>query len=303
MSKVLTYAQLVRLPNVFTAFADICLGILASTASSSFNDTGSWWLQAACTLLASGCLYSAGMVWNDYFDLQLDRRERPSRPLPSGRITRSAAARLGVILLAAGLLLAALAGILAPAWDPSSLLLATALTGMILLYDGWLKRTWAGPLGMGGCRFLNVLLGLALSAILVSGLHLAAIVGIYIVGVTWFARTEAVQSRRWELAGATGVVLAALLLALPLPLWVPRGDSSPMFVYLLVTLGFYVGLPMWNAFHEPSPTHVQRAVKVAILGLVVLDAALATVFAGALGLVILLLLVPAMLLGQWIYST
>ena len=45
------------------------------------------------------------------------------------------------------------------------------------------------------------------------------------------------------------------------------------------------------------------AVKRAILGLVVLDAVLATAFVGLPGLAILLLLPPAMLLGKWVYST
>ena len=50
-------------------------------------------------------------------------------------------------------------------------------------------------------------------------------------------------------------------------------------------------------------TRVQAAVKRAIMGLIVLDAVLATALAGTVGLVILLLLVPALYLGRWIYST
>ena len=38
------------------------------------------WLSFGLLLLASGCLYSAGMVWNDYFD----RRTRsPGTSVPS----------------------------------------------------------------------------------------------------------------------------------------------------------------------------------------------------------------------------
>ena len=37
--------------------------------------------------MASTLLYWSGMVWNDYFDLEQDRKERPGRPLASGRIT------------------------------------------------------------------------------------------------------------------------------------------------------------------------------------------------------------------------
>jgi 4-hydroxybenzoate polyprenyltransferase len=135
------------------------------------------------------------------------------------------------------------------------------------------------------------------------GLHLAAVVGIYIVGVTWFARTEARVSNQTVLTLAAGVMLAGLVLALPVPAWVAAGTSSPLFPYLLVALGFLVGIPVCRAITEPAPKHVQAAVKRAIMGLVVLDAVLATALAGSVGLLILALLLPALYLGRWIYST
>src|SRR5262245_59540417 len=137
-----TYAQLVRLPNVFTAMADICLGALAA------GTLPGRWLPFGLLLLASACLYCGGMVWNDCFDLEQDRRERPFRPLPSGRVTPRDAALFGTGLLAAGMLFALLAGWslggASGRWSP--VLLAGLLVGAILLYDGWLKWTWAGPL-------------------------------------------------------------------------------------------------------------------------------------------------------------
>jgi 4-hydroxybenzoate polyprenyltransferase len=128
-------------------------------------------------------------------------------------------------------------------------------------------------------------------------------VGIYIVGVTWFARTEARHSRKSVLAAAAAVMLGALPLALPVPLWFPPGTSSLLFPYLLVALGFVVGLPVCRAIEQPSPANVQAAVKRSIFGLVVLDATLATALAGLTGLILLVLLLPATYLGRWIYST
>jgi 4-hydroxybenzoate polyprenyltransferase len=306
MKRWLAYAQLVRLPNVFTAFADIGLGVLASGGGS-----GLWWVAAGLLFLASGCLYSGGMVWNDYFDLDQDRRERPFRPLPSGRVTRKAAFWLGTGLLASGLLATSAFGVIdAPkGWAP--LVLAACLAVAILLYDGWLKRTWAGPLAMGTCRFLNVLLGWSLAAAAgwpwAVGFHLALVVGLYIIGVTWFARTEARTSRKALLAGAAGFLLLALLVAVPVPTGaagaVPWQATSPLFIYLLVGLGFLVGWPVRRALARPAPERVQAAVKRAILGLVVLDAVLATALVGGVGLVLLILLLPALYLGRWLYST
>jgi 4-hydroxybenzoate polyprenyltransferase len=294
------YAQLVRLPNVFTAFADICLGALAAHIMPEK------WLPFLLLLLASGCLYCAGMVWNDFFDIDQDRKERPFRPIPSGRVPRERAGRLGAGLLLMGVGLATLAGVSVSEWNWLPATLALALVAAILLYDAWLKRTWAGPLGMGSCRFLNVLLGLSIAPDGATpwSFHLAAVVGLYIVGVTWFARTEARLSKQSTLAGAALVMLAALLLALPLPLWLqPPETSSPLFPYLLAGLGLFVGIPAGEAVARPAPAPVQAAVKRAVMGLVVLDAALATALAGAQGLAILLLLVPALYLGRWLYST
>src|SRR2546423_1408094 len=132
MSRVRAYAQLVRLPNVFTALADICLGAVAGAAVGG-PAAGAWWPRSAWLLGSSACLYGAGMVWNDYFDLEQDRKERPFRPLPSGRIRPAAAARLGAALLAAGLALAAASGWTGGGFDRTPALLAVALAAAVLL--------------------------------------------------------------------------------------------------------------------------------------------------------------------------
>jgi 4-hydroxybenzoate polyprenyltransferase len=304
MSRLRAYAQLVRLPNVFTAVADVALGALVTGALPQHA------APFALLLAASACLYCGGMVWNDFFDVAQDRRERPFRPIPSGRVARRAAGWLGAGLLAAGWLMAALAGRLQTSgWASPAAGIAGALVAAILLYDGWLKRTWAGPLAMGACRFLNVLLGVSLAPQPHPslGVYLAAVVGVYIVGVTWFARTEARESGRRDLLGAAALMLAALALAVPLPAllaespW-PRGDAL-LYPYLLVAFGFGVGVPVCRAIGDPSPGRVQRAVKAGVLGLIVLDAVLATAAVGPAGLGLAVLLAPALLLGRRLYTT
>jgi 4-hydroxybenzoate polyprenyltransferase len=302
------YAQLVRLPNVFTALADIGLAGLASGALTPDAPPAVW--QKFCfLLLSSACLYCGGMVWNDIFDLEQDKQERPFRPLPSGKVPRARAIRFGMLLLALGIIFASLAG-----WDGNRMrwtapVLAGILAAIILLYDGVLKRTWLGPVGMGTCRFLNVLLGLSIGGWPFSswGIGLALAVGVYIAGVTWFARTEALTSNREMLTWAALVMMAGLLLALPLPVLAEKRlapvTTSFLFPYLLVGFGFGLGMPISKAIQQPSPGRVQTAVKMAVLGLVVFDAILATALVGIWGLVLLGLLPPALYLGRWFYST
>jgi hypothetical protein len=298
--RLLPYAQLLRIPNVFTAFGDVLLGTLAAGTLLTRP------LGSAALLLASGCLYCAGMVWNDYFDLAVDRKERPFRPLPSGKISTATACWLGVGLMVVGLAFAGVAG-LGESWSSEPLIIAAALVAAIIAYDGWLKQTPVGPLSMGACRLLNILLATSLTepSVLSAGhrLHLALVIGLYIVGVTWFARNEAGRSSPAHLRGSAAVMLAALLLGLAVAARRPEGEIPIAFPFLMTAFGFAIGVPVLKAIGQPEPKNVQAAIKRCILGLVVLDAVLATVYVGLWGLLIVLLLVPALALSRRVYST
>ncbi len=290
MNRMQAYAQLVRLPNLPSALADIMLGVLV-TGSLTMPAR---WPAYLLLMLASVCLYCGGMAWNDFFDLEQDRRERPDRPIPSGRIPPFHAAVCATTLVTAGVLFAFLAGMVQSARGEGNAVtptvLALMLTGAIFLYDAWLKHTVLGPLGMGACRFLNVMLGFTPKPSLLwsCGLYLAAVVGLYIVGVTWLARTEARASSRRALIGAASVMLVSLLMVLPLPTLplptIPEADaSSLLFPYLLVGLGFFVGFPVAAAIRAPTPARVQSAVKRSLMGLILLDMVLGYGLGGQYG--------------------
>jgi 4-hydroxybenzoate polyprenyltransferase len=302
MNYLRPYLQLIRLPALPTALADIALAALATRALPEQT------LPFLLLCLASACLYCGGMAFNDFFDVEQDKRERPYRPIPSGRVSRRIAGFLGGVLVAAGVVFAGLSALgHEPGSRTSPLIVAVLLVAAILSYDAWLKRMWLGPVGMGVCRFLNVLLGLTVvgAPLERAGCLLAFVVGLYIVGVTWFARTEARLSSQAALGGAAGVMLAALLLALPVPALFPSGLASPLFPYLLVALGFLIGIPIGKAIAGPTPPQVQAAVRRSLMGLVLLDAVLATAVAGTIGLLVLVLLLPILFLGRWrwLYAT
>ena len=295
-SRLLAFAQLLRLPNVFTAFADILMASCAVGTLTARTEI------VLLLLLTSGCLYLFGMVWNDICDFDEDAAKRTFRPLPSKRISIRFA-----LLLAIGLMLSGLASAgLVEGFASISFAVAGALTALIVLYDWVLKHYWIGPLAMGGCRFCNVLLGaLAFAPESMPSLpwHLAGVVGLYIVGVTWFARTEEGESRKLHLAGAATVMALAVGLAVAVPVHLPEGRVPAYYPYLLVLFGFAVGQPVIAAIRRPTSNNVQAAVKRSIFGLVLLDAILATAFVGWPGLLIVLLLIPAIALGKWVYST
>ncbi len=293
-SRLLAFAQLLRLSNVFTAFADILM------AGCAVGTIATRWDLTLLLLAASGCLYLFGMVLNDLCDYREDVLSRSFRPLPSKRIGKTMAWALAFVLLIAGLLFAFFS-------DRSSnitIAIAAILSAAIILYDSLLKHFWIGPVAMGACRFLNVLLGsLAFAEESPIPWHIAGVVGLYIVGVTWFARTEEGESRKRSLIGAAAVMALSVALAVTVPVHLPAGHAPVYFPYLLVLFGFIVGIPVVAAIRNPTPKSVQAAVKRSIFGLVLLDAILSTAFVGWPGLLIVLLLIPAILLGKWVYST
>lgn len=312
---MLAYLQLLRLPTVFTAMADIVLGYVLThryiVGPDGWDDAGKFF-----GLLASSCcLYLAGMVFNDVFDRKQDAEERPSRPIPSGRVPLSSAVVLGVVLMIAGVAAAATV-------TRVSLQVAGLLVVAILVYDGVLKRTPLAPLAMGTCRGLNVMLGASDQlfwtppGLLVRPQTAAAIgLGIYIVGVTLFARTEAKTSSRRQLLLAQNVlnsgivILAWLVCAWPVWTWPPLG-KGPIVLAMLGVIAFTLNRRALAAIFHPSPENVQPVIKLMLLSYVMLDATL--VFwkmseQGQLGAAhawaTVALLIPALLLSRFIPMT
>ncbi len=176
-----TWMELVRLPNLFTAMADVTMGFLFTHHGFAPSDGR----LLGLLLAASTSLYAAGVVLNDVFDAAIDARERPERPIPSGRVSIAAARWTGWGLLVLGVVLAVVVAAMAGVARPG--IVGALLAGGVVLYDIVLKPTPWAPLGMGLCRALNVLLGMSLLAAPWSAEHgLAAVaVGVYIAGVTW----------------------------------------------------------------------------------------------------------------------
>lgn len=278
------YLELVRPPNLFTAAADVLAGFAVATA---FSATASLPLL----LLSGVLLYGGGVALNDACDAELDARERPERPIPSGRADRTLALVLAIGLLCAGV---------ASAWmaSPTSGALALAIALGCVAYDGWAKHEpLLGPLTIGGCRALNLLLGLSAAPALISELAwLGAIPLLHVAGVTVASHGEVHGGTRPTLFFALAAVLLVLLLMIAIAGSRPEGLISLPFLalYALTVLP-----PLARAHREPSAGNVRSAVGRAVLALIVLDAALAAAYAGPpLALAIVALLPGAILLSR-----
>ena len=175
-SRRLAWAELLRLPALFTVPGDALAGAAATATTPNSR-----------TLLAIGsslCLYEAGMALNDWADQDEDAAERPHRPLPSGRIHPTAALTTACVLTGAGLALAARAG-------RPALAVAAPLAATVWAYDLTLKHTAAGPPAMAAARSLDLLLGAAATAGRIhEALPSAALLGTHTLAVTTVSRQE-----------------------------------------------------------------------------------------------------------------
>ena len=294
------YAQLVRLPNLFTAIADPLMGALFVLPVDQSPDM---WLLASVGSAAC-LLYAGGVVLNDVFDARRDERERPERPIPSGNVPREAAKLLAMGLLAAGVLVGFMAALLIGHFGPAVMVLL--LAGCIVLYDGYAKLTPFGPPVMGLCRALNVLLGMSLMTTPWQVQHwlVAAAVGVYITGISYFSRGEAQTSRRPVLVFGLAIILGGIGLLALLPLTetalVALLVAQPeRWYFLMAMLGLLIGWRFFRAVLDPEPGPVQQAVGHGILSLVLLDAAVVYAVRGMPSAVMVLaLVIPAMFLGR-----
>lgn len=301
------WAELLRISALFTVPGDALAGAAAAGAAPNRR-----------TLLAVGsslCLYEAGMVLNDWADREEDARERPHRPLPSGRVSPAAALLAATGLTAAGLALAARAG-------RPALAVAGALAGTVWAYDLGLKHTPAGPVAMAAARSLDLFLGATATAPQAHRAQ-AAIPSAVLLGAHTLAVTTV--SRRETQGGSSAAPLAALAATAVLGHHVARGTRAepasttappsprpPAGRRVAAALGLpgstpgspavasgdatrataraalcavYVATaarPLFHAALNPSPPLTQRAVGGGIRAMIPLQAALAA-RAGAVG--------------------
>ncbi len=299
---VRAWLQLVRLPNVVTAAADSLAGWLLAMGTLAHPER---WL---CLMAASMVLYASGTALNDVFDFDVDQAERPGRPLPSGQVSRRAAAWLGGLGLVVGPVLAAASGSFV------SMIVALALALFILAYDAGMKHTRVGPLFMGGCRGLNLLLGLSAAPALGGPFAWVVCVayGLFVAGITIISRSEVSGGNRGGLIlglaiqdiaflGLAGTSMARG--AFPAP--DPERPLIPLEgLLILACVALAVNVSASRAFAQPTPQFIQRHIKTSLLSLVWLHVGVVAAVRGLEpAMFVAVLWLPAFILGRWLYST
>ncbi|MDZ8183536.1 MAG: UbiA-like protein EboC [Nostoc sp. ChiSLP02] len=292
------YLELMRPANIVTAWADILVGFAASGSAIIFarvingEATLANLIPLAWLLLATTGLYGGGIVFNDVFDAELDAKERPNRAIPSGRVPLQNATLLGSILFAIGI-----AAAFQVSWLSGAI--AIFITLSTLLYNSIAKHhPFFGPLNMGLCRGSNLLLGVsAVPGIIEERWYLAVIPVIYIAAITAISQGEVRGGKK--ITGVLALVLIAIVLTAVLALGIlPEYTAIAAFPFA-VFLAIRVLPNFVKAAREPLAENIRSAVKIGVLSLIVLDATVASGFAGLYyGLAVLILLPISMKLAQ-----
>jgi len=191
--------RLLRLRLAPTAAADVVAGAFLLGAPAPG--------RIAAAALGSACLYAAGMAQNDLCDRDVDREAGRDRPLVRRPDLLPKARVLVLLLFAAGIAAAALAGAALPALGAAAAASA---------YNLLLKRfPVADALALGAARAANLGIGFALPGGF--SLRYALGYGLYIAGVTLASRAEDLARPRALLATGAAVAAAGVLAAAPLP--------------------------------------------------------------------------------------
>lgn len=280
-----------RPANILTAITDIMAGVaISGFLLAGYGDTQSV-LQFLCLIFATIGLYGGGVVFNDVFDAKLDRIERPERPIPSGIISRTEAIVLGVYLLVLGVI-----GAFSVGEVPGIIALGIAVAALV--YNKWGKHhAVLGPLNMGLCRGLNLLLGMSVvpGSIPYTG-WFALVPVLYIAAITMISRDEVHGGKKRPLQLAAGGY-AIVCIVILVQAWV-NGKLLEVAPFLAIFL-YLIMRPLLAAMKDPSGPKIGRAVKGGIIGLIAMNAAWAAAFASfPYALAVLALLPLSILLSR-----
>ncbi|TKK68677.1 polyprenyltransferase [Ilyomonas limi] len=272
-----------RPANIVTAVSDILAGIAIAGYFASYPG-GLYPLPVTLLVLSTIGLYGGGVVFNDVFDAELDKVERPERPIPSGLILKQNAALLGGVLLLIGIVAAAFvhAGLL-----PSGLI-AIAIAIAALAYDKWGKHhPLLGPLNMGICRGLNLLLGISIIPVaLYQYWAISLIPVLYIAAITMISRGEVHGGKKRTLYAAAVFYLMVIVAILLVSFTNKTIVFSSAF---LVLFGIMIFMPLKKAIQDPKGALIGKAVKAGVLALILMNAAWAAAF-GTLSLALFIVL-------------
>lgn len=287
--RIFPYLQLTRPANVITAIADIWAGFAIAgawdyMATNWMYGDQQFWLNLLWLSLSTIGLYAGGVAFNDIADAELDAIERPERPIPSGRASKSNATIMSLALLAFGVLAAAQVN-----WTSAALALGVAVLAVV--YDYWGKhQRIIGPINMGLCRSGNLLLGISVAPEVLEKIWPIALMPlIYVAAITMISRGE-VHGKNRKALYAGGLMYASIFFGI-FGLAYLESPGYLQVLPFLALLGYLIFPPLAKAIRTQEPKFIGKSVKAAVISLIIVNASIAAAFSGwPIGIIVMLLL-------------
>jgi 4-hydroxybenzoate polyprenyltransferase len=276
------YLQLIRPANIITAIADILAGVAIAQFSFSVAEISP--LKVFFLCIATVGLYGGGIVFNDVFDLEIDRVERPERAIPSGKVTKNNAVVFGVVLLILGVLSAFMN-------SATSGIIALLVAICALIYDKYGKHhSFLGPINMGLCRGGNLMLGMSIiQTAMLQWWWLGVLPVCYIAAITMISRGEVHGGNKNTLYWAAFLYVVVSVCQLFIAYQLHHLLITTAFVTLHI---FLIFKPLLHAIANPIGPNIGKAVKAGVLSLIVMDAAWASVSGNIILAIAVLSLLP-----------
>ena len=273
-----------RPANIVTSVADVLAGIAISGYFLNFEAD---YFPVLLLCISTIGLYGGGIVFNDVFDADLDKIERPERAIPSGAVKLNEAIFLGAFLLITGIVAALILSVL-------SGIIAFLIAFFALLYNRYSKHhSFLGPLNMGLCRGLNLILGISIIAASLNQLYFLGMVPlIYIFSITMISRGEVHGSNRNKLYYGAFLYLTVISIML-YSSWI-KGQVL-IALFFIIPFAWMIFKPLFRAIKEPLGKNIGKAVKAGVISLILMDAAWAAVFGSPVAAICIAILLPVSL--------
>lgn len=133
-----TILKMIRPVNIVIAVVTLFIGYFL-LQSLPFQESGISWSSLILQALGFAFAIGFGNIQNDVLDFESDKRNRPERPLPSGRISMKAANRTWITMAILTMLCGLADGILSGAYVTPSVFFA-ALVILLIAYNKKLKH-------------------------------------------------------------------------------------------------------------------------------------------------------------------
>lgn len=299
-AKAITYLRLMRPANIVTSVADVLAGIAIAGYFTNLPLVTNSFYPVVLLCLSTIGLYGGGIVFNDVFDAELDKIERPERAIPSGLVSKGEATALGTFLLLWGIGFGY-------ANSPQSGLIAVFIAFFALLYNRVSKHyNFFGPLNMGLCRGLNLMLGISIiTGALVHWYHLAAVPVLYIFSITMISRGEVHGGNKKNLYIGASLYLIVIFAIHFISAHQGVQPQNMLYTWaFLIPFGWMIFKPLAAAIKDPAGKNIGKAVKAGVISLILMDAAWAVAFGAIYPALFIVCLLPVSIgFSRWFAVT